>query len=104
MGTTAPQYVQRVVHDTADDPTANEIIGFQDTQEINLTNSALVDHIDNELSNSLIINADELRRLQAQGVLGMQGEKTAEDELGDPQVLVDVADVLYPFVKDCIDL
>ena len=39
----------------------NEIIGFQD----NLTNHAL-EHIDIELSNSLIINADELRQLQAQ--------------------------------------
>ena len=104
MGTTAPQYVNRVVHGSADDPTANGGIGFQESQEINLTNSALVDHIDNELSNSLIINADELMKLQAQRVLDMQGEKTEEQELGDPQVLVDVADVLYPFVKDCIDL
>jgi len=47
---------------------ANEIVGFQD----NLTGRAL-DHIDNELSDTLIMNAEELRQLQAQTLLGTQG-------------------------------
>ena len=47
---------------------ANEIAGFQD----NLTGRAL-DQLDNELSHSLIMNAEELRTLQAQTLLATQG-------------------------------
>ena len=78
------------------DEGVNEIIGFRD----NLDHHALEQQISNELSNSLIINAEELRQLHVQTQGMMQAEKAEKERMR--QITVDVADVLYPFVKSTI--